>query len=79
MVFETRTYHWCPTHTYWTMHTPADCMGLNYKKDKMVAGVTQTLPQAMSTHIKPVVDVSIEVKVKEAKQTIVEYCEDYGH
>jgi hypothetical protein len=23
-----KTYHWCPNHTMWCIHTPADCKGL---------------------------------------------------
>jgi hypothetical protein len=77
-IFETRTYHWCPTHHAWTMHTPAECKGLHYNKEQKEV-VQPVPPQAMSSHIAPAPIVPLEVKVKEAMQTIVEYSEDYGH
>jgi hypothetical protein len=26
-----KTYHWCKTHKAWTIHTEADCKGIDYK------------------------------------------------
>jgi hypothetical protein len=77
-IFETRTYHWCPTHNSWTMHTPSECKGLNYNRDR-VNTVSTPSPVAMSSQILPLPNTPVEVKVKEAMQTIVEYSNDYGN
>ena len=26
-----KTYHWCPNHQCWTVHTPAECQGKGSK------------------------------------------------
>jgi hypothetical protein len=33
-VIQKKTYHWCPTHEMWTIHTPAECKGKNFSNSK---------------------------------------------
>jgi hypothetical protein len=77
-VFEDRVYHWCGTHKAWTMHTPAECKGVDFKKNGSGNNTnngnnnSENQPQAMvsmSATNTPVVEVN------EAYQTLVQYCD----
>jgi hypothetical protein len=77
--FEDRTYHWCPNHKYWTMHTPEECKGVGFSPSRSnnQPQAAVNMPQAMSTSIQPEEKKSVEVMVKEAMQTIVEYSDNF--
>ena len=32
--FNGKTYHWCPNHQQWTIHTPEECRGVAKKDGK---------------------------------------------
>jgi hypothetical protein len=36
-----KTYHWCPNHVMWCIHTPADCKG--HKKPETVSSDVSTM------------------------------------
>jgi hypothetical protein len=80
-VFEDRTYYWCPNHKSWTMHSPAECKGADYKKGSgsgNTSGNTQNQPQALVSIAAPVAATTklegVAVKVNEAYHTLVQYC-----
>jgi hypothetical protein len=84
-MFEDHKYHWCTKHKAWTLHTDAECKGVDYKKGGSGNSNNVAQPQAMVTltanntgtgqtttpNIGPV------VKVNEAYQTLVQYCKDF--
>jgi hypothetical protein len=78
--FEGRTYHWCGNHKMWTMHTEAECKGIDYRPNGSnnhnggsVNNSPVQHPQAMSVTTNGSSNHSPVVRVNEAMQTIIEY------
>jgi hypothetical protein len=51
-----KTYHWCPNHLQWTIHTPEECRGVgkqSTKPEAMTVGVTSNSPSSAPSTITP--------------------------
>jgi hypothetical protein len=40
--FRKKTYHWCPNHEKWTIHTPEQCEGKDYIPNQAKKVTTDT-------------------------------------
>jgi hypothetical protein len=40
--FRKKTYHWCPNHEKWTIHTPEQCEGKDYNPNQAKKVTTET-------------------------------------
>lgn len=74
-VYEGRTYHWCQNHNSWTMHTPAECKGINYRPGNN--NNVPPSPQANAVNTAPTpVHANPVLRVNEAMSAMVRYGDD---
>jgi hypothetical protein len=73
MEYETRTYHWCPKHKYWTMHLPSECKLKEESGDRSNADIVHANTTTVTTSNNRVANRgNPTVKVNDALRTYIE-------